>query len=213
MPASALRATPVLALGLVWSQSWLLSLGEPAAARVLHAVGVIPAVLTGRGTLHPDLAWLPPPVTLLSALFVHASVAALALTLLGLWLFAPRVETALGWRRFLLCFCTCGVCGGLAQALATPAAVAPIGGAEGAVAGLLGAQLLLAPRGRLVLLPGRRPCRLPLLVAGGGWLLLVTFVATVPRWPACAAGLLVGAILVLFLKLPAVRFFANDGPG
>ncbi len=120
-----------------------LSLGSRLDAFV-RQFGVTPAdvaaVLAGdprvpRGAL----------ATLVTALFIHAGWLHVGGNMLFLWIFGDNVEDRLGHLRYLLFYLVCGVGANLAQVLADPASRVPLVGASGAIAGVLGAYLLLYP--------------------------------------------------------------------
>ncbi len=84
--------------------------------------------------------------TLLSHVAVHASVLHLLGNLLFLGVFGPGVEDTLGRTRFMILFCSAGIAGGLAKWAVDASSVVPMVGASGAISGLLGAAVVLAPR-------------------------------------------------------------------
>ncbi len=92
---------------------------------------------------------------------MHAGWFHLTANLLFLLAFAPRVEADLGRVGLLALFVGSGVLAGAAHVALVPLLVAPTIGASGAVAGVLGAHLVLAPRARLRVLVGPVPVRLP----------------------------------------------------
>ncbi|MGE0485352.1 MAG: rhomboid family intramembrane serine protease [Gammaproteobacteria bacterium] len=209
------RSRPYVTVALIvvnlWTWLALFVAGDGAAQRAWYAVGVVPAVLTDHAALPADLALLFPPLTLLTALFLHAGVLHLAGNLLYLWVFGNNVEDALGPRRFVAFYLGCGVFAGLVQVGVTPLAEAPLIGASGAVSGVLGAYLLLHPRASvLVMLPLGiilHPVRLPAVALLVGWfaLQLVNAVLADPvqagvAWYAHLGGFVCGLAGVLFLK-------------
>jgi membrane associated rhomboid family serine protease len=116
--------------------------------------GVIPfEVLTLSDIAPRDL--VPPPLTILTSMFLHGGFLHIAFNLLFLWIFGNNVEDALGRRRFLAFYLGCGVVAALVQIVASavpgdPRALQiPMVGASGAIAGVLGAYLLLFPRARV----------------------------------------------------------------
>lgn len=111
-------------------------------------------------------------VTLLTALFVHASWFHLVSNLLFFVAFAPRVEEDLGSLGLLGLFVLSGVVGGVAHVLVAPNLVSPAIGASGAVAGVMGAHLLLARGATVRVLIGPVPMRLPSRFVIGLWALL-----------------------------------------
>lgn len=83
---------------------------------------------------------------LLTHMFLHGGLLHIGANMLYLWIFGNNVEDRLGRLRFLLFYLLCGVAGALAQGLLRPA---PMIGASGAVAGVLGAYLLMFPGARI----------------------------------------------------------------
>jgi membrane associated rhomboid family serine protease len=87
-----------------------------------------------------------------SSMFMHAGLVHIGGNMLFLWIFGNNVEDALGRLRFLLWYLVAGVAATIAQTVVTlwfgdaQAASIPNIGASGAVAGVLGAYLVLLPR-------------------------------------------------------------------
>jgi membrane associated rhomboid family serine protease len=74
--------------------------------------------------------------------------------LLALWIFGDNLEDRMGHGRFLVFYLLAGLVANLAQTWASPASPFPLVGASGAIAGVMGAYLVLFPRSRvLVLVP------------------------------------------------------------
>ena len=87
-------------------------------------------------------------------MFLHFDFLHLGGNLLYLWIFGNNIEDRLGPVRFVLFYLLCGVIASLSQLAMTPDSMKPMIGASGAIAGVLGAYLLLFPRAQvLVLLP------------------------------------------------------------
>lgn len=84
------------------------------------------------------------------SMFLHGGWLHLIGNMLFLWIFGNNIEDRLGPVGFGLFYLACGIAAALAQALAAPAATIPMVGASGAIAGVLGAYLLLYPRARVV---------------------------------------------------------------
>jgi membrane associated rhomboid family serine protease len=95
------------------------------------------------------LASVPPLLTLLTSMFVHGSVLHLLGNMLYLWIFGNNIEDRLGHVRFILFYLACGIVAALTHIAFQPASRMPMIGASGAIAGVLGAYLLLYPRARV----------------------------------------------------------------
>ena len=96
--------------------------------------------------LSPHPLWL----TIFTSMFMHGSLLHIGGNMLYLWIFGNNIEDALGKVRFLLFYLVCGVLAAAAQIAAGPNSVIPNVGASGAIAGVLGAYLLLYPQARVL---------------------------------------------------------------
>ncbi len=86
---------------------------------------------------------------LVAALFLHAGWLHLLGNMAFLAVFGDDVESRLRVRRFLILYLACGLLASAAQIAASPRSTLPLLGASGAIAGILGAFLVLFPRARL----------------------------------------------------------------
>jgi membrane associated rhomboid family serine protease len=172
--------------------------GEPSL-RVLQQWGLIPGQL---GIF-----------TLITHIFLHGSWDHLFGNMLGLWLFGPHVEEALGRSEYLLFYVGCGIAAGLlhlAFALTVvPSAIGtPLVGASGAIFGLLGLFAVRYWRTRIqVLLVFSVPAvwavsffALLQLIAGLISLSSPDGTGKVANW-AHVGGFLFGALLAIPLKM------------
>ena len=89
---------------------------------------------------------MPEGYTLLTYMFLHGDIFHLSSNMLFLWVFGDNVEDAMGHVKYLVFYLICGVAAGLAHAYMLPASKLPLIGASGAVAGVIGAYLVLHPR-------------------------------------------------------------------
>jgi membrane associated rhomboid family serine protease len=133
---------------------WQASLGPTRGEQIVYALGAIPSVLLGRNELPPELALVPPSLTILTSMFMHGGWMHLIGNMLYLWIFGDNVEDSMGHVRFVVFYLLCGLAAVLAQALPDPTSTVPMVGASGAISGVLGAYLLLYPHARvLVVIP------------------------------------------------------------
>jgi membrane associated rhomboid family serine protease len=138
------RTTPWVTLGLLVVNA--LAFG----GQRLLAADDTPQLLLHYGLVPAHFSWL----NLATALFLHAGWLHFGSNLLALWLFGDNVEDRMGHARFLAFYLLAGYGAMLLDAWTHPAASAPIVGASGAVAAVMGAYLVLFPYSRvLVLLP------------------------------------------------------------
>ena len=198
---------------------WQLSLGANGFRAAVMSLGVIPATLFGDKNLPPELALVPPTMTVLTSQFLHGSWMHLIGNMLYLWIFGNNVEDAMGHARFAIFYLLCGIVAALAQALPNPDSTLPMIGASGAISGVLGAYLLLFPHARvLVLIPlgfYSRLVPLPAMVVLGFWfvLQLISSALADPRaggvaFGAHIGGFIAGMVLLPIFKHRHVRLFA-----
>ena len=126
----------------------------------------------------------------ITSIFIHADIFHLAGNMLFLWVFGRRIEDACGPWRFLTFYLFCGLCADLLSTLIRFEEYIPGIGASGAIAGLLGAYLILFPGGRIRAL------------------LLFFFVPTLPRVRAIWFLLYWLAIQIV----PAAQVVLEDAP-
>jgi membrane associated rhomboid family serine protease len=126
------------------------------------AFGFVPAQLTGFEPVVYDIGATPAPARLVTYIFLHGDLFHLLGNMLVLWVFGDNIEDAMGHLRYAVFFVLCGVAGALAEAMFSVNQAIPVVGASGAVAGVMGAYLLLHPRARvLVLIAFRFPILVP----------------------------------------------------
>jgi membrane associated rhomboid family serine protease len=107
--------------------------------RFVYLWSAIPAEITSGH------AWL----TLLTAMFMHASWLHIIGNMIFFWAFGPTIEDAMGHGRFLIFYLVGGLVAMLAQVLAMSASTVPNLGASGAIAAVMGAFLVTYPRDRI----------------------------------------------------------------
>ena len=91
-------------------------------------------------------------VTVLTSMFLHGGWLHIIGNMLFLWVFGNNVEDAMGRLRFVVFYLLAGAAAVYAQSAIDTASTVPTIGASGAVAGVLGAYLLLHPKARVVTL-------------------------------------------------------------
>ena len=109
--------------------------------------GVIPLVLMHGEALEGSAYIDPYMLTLVSAPFLHAGLGHLALNMVCLAAIGPVVERQIGWWRFLLVWVAACSGGAMVHAVLRASSMAPLIGASGGVAGLVGVLLLSGPAG------------------------------------------------------------------
>ena len=114
-------------------------------------------------------------LTLFSSMFMHAGWVHLSGNMLYLWIFGDNVEDRFGHAKFTIFYLLCGLAATFAQLAFSMQSNVPNLGASGAIAGVLGAYILLFPQGRVRVLQGQRIIQVPALMAIGLWIVLQFF--------------------------------------
>ena len=199
---------------------WQQGLSPSAQHNIVYSLGVVPAVLFGEAELPRRLQLVPASATIFTSLFLHGGWLHLIGNMLYLWIFGDNVEDAMSRPRFVVFYLVCGAAAALAQSLASPGSTVPMIGASGAIAGVLGAYVLLHPRANVTVLifiiVFVRFMQLPAVFVLGAWFILqVVSGAMTPSesggvafW-AHAGGFLTGMALIPFFKNRDVALFGG----
>lgn len=116
-------------------------LDSTALRELVFTWGLTPGLLAA----HPLTAW----VTILTSMFLHGGWFHMLTNMWVLFIFGDNVEARMGGAAFLVFYVLSGVAAGLLQAFLLPSSMTPVIGASGAIAGVLGAYLVLYPRSRI----------------------------------------------------------------
>jgi membrane associated rhomboid family serine protease len=201
------RTWPVVTVAIIvanltvfWHQ---LGLPPEAHHALVYQYGLVPAAFD--------------PIALVTSMFLHGGFLHIGGNMLYLWIFGDNVEDRVGHVRFVAFYLLCGVVAALAQYLVDPGSGIPIVGASGALAGIMGAYLVLYPHSRVLVLvpiPFLYVIEVPAVLFLGFWFVLQFLaglgtlgVATaedvggVAFW-AHVAGFVAGVIGIFFFKRP-----------
>ena len=167
---------PLITLGLILTNGLVfyhqMSLDTVESQNFIFKWGAIPYQIH-HGEVLREFPEIPLPLTIFSSMFLHGGFLHLFGNMLYLWIFGNNIEDTLGHLRFLLFYLVCGLVAGLAQVFSNPESTVPMIGASGAVAGVLGAYLLLFPGARILTLffifIFIKFVRLPALIVLGFW--------------------------------------------
>jgi len=110
--------------------------------------------------------------TIFTSMFMHAGWLHLLGNMLYLWIFGDNVEDSFGHAKFLIFYLLCGIAATFAQLVFTATSSVPNLGASGAIAGVLGAYIVMFPRGQVRVMMGRGIIPMPALVVIGFWIVL-----------------------------------------
>ena len=122
---------------------WELSLGQQLQD-ALFQVAFIPARFWISGY------WVADILAIVVSMFLHGGLLHIGSNMLYLWIFGDNIEDRLGHGRYLLFYLLCGFLATYAHAFFSPASRIPAIGASGAIAGVLGAYLVLYPHARVM---------------------------------------------------------------
>lgn len=199
---------------------WQVSLGTEGGQRAVYQFGTIPATILGDRYLNPEIAVIPPELTLITSMFLHGGWMHIIGNMLFLWVFGDNVEDSMGHGRFLFFYLLCGVAAALAHVFTNAESAIPTIGASGAVSGVLGAYLVLHPKAQVLTLLLRIIVTLPAVVVLGLWIGLQFFNAWMTAgdatgggvaWWAHIGGFVVGAVLIIPFRHKSVPLL--DGLG
>jgi membrane associated rhomboid family serine protease len=108
-------------------------------------------------------------VAVLVSMFLHGSLGHLGFNMLFLWIFGNNIEDRFGHLRHLAFYVAAGVAATAYYVATSPHSTVPLVGASGAIAGVMGAYLMLWPRARILGLLGIFPIPLPAWLFLGFW--------------------------------------------
>lgn len=200
------RTTPVVTITLIVANALVFlfqqSLPASESQSFVMTWGLVPAAFS----------W----VTMLSSMFLHGGWAHFLGNMLYLWIFGDNVEDRFGHLRYLFFYLMCGTAAALLQVFFSAGSRIPMVGASGAIAGVLGAYIVMFPHSRvLTIVPIFiivQFIEVPALLLLGLWFVLQLLngvgslaqtadVGGVAFW-AHAGGFVVGMIAVFFFRRP-----------
>jgi membrane associated rhomboid family serine protease len=149
-------------------------------------------------------------LTLFTAMFMHAGWVHLGGNMLYLWIFGDNVEDRFGHIPFLIFYLVCGLAATFAQMAFNMGSNVPNLGASGAVAGVLGAYILLFPQQKVKVLIGRAVTQVSAIIVIGLWIVLQFFsgIGSIANtadtggvaYMAHIGGFIAGFVLTFFLR-------------
>ncbi len=190
-----------------------LSLGTGVLEGFVRTWGLVPTQLFGR----PQSEW----VTVLTSMFLHGGWWHILSNMWVLLIFGDNVEERMGGGRYLLFYLLSGVAAGLLQSFVLPTSAEPMIGASGAIAGVLGAYLVLFPHARVASLVPilfiftviQVPATLFLLVwfvsqLFSGWLTISGAGGSGVAWWAHIGGFVFGILTVSLFARRRIYYYA-----
>jgi membrane associated rhomboid family serine protease len=114
-------------------------------------------------------------ITILTAMFMHASWSHIVGNMVFLWAFGPEIEDSMGPWRYAIFYVLGGIAAAAAQVAFAPHSMVPNLGASGAIAAVMGAFLVTFPRDNirtiLVIFVFIRVTYIPAVILIGFWFL------------------------------------------
>jgi membrane associated rhomboid family serine protease len=197
-----------------------LALGQQGLDNFINRYALTPQGFTGA-------FGLAAVASLFISMFLHGGWLHIISNMWALFIFGDNVEDRMGHLRYLLFYLIAGVGAALTHVFVSAGSTVPVVGASGAIAGVMGAYLVLYPRARVLTLVPLFIVpwfvQVPAVVFIGFWFLtqLLTGVASLSSASEAAAGgiavwahvggFIVGALLVrLFIHRQPYRQFHQD---
>jgi membrane associated rhomboid family serine protease len=216
--ANPTRRTPWITIGLIAINVAVFFLWQPITGTpreqsiFFFCHGAIPQELTGLEPIPQVAAECGGKSvigSLFTSMFMHGGFLHIAGNMLYLWVFGNNVEDRMGRLTFVGFYLLAGIVAAYADALSRPDSIIPAVGASGAIAGTLGAYLVMFPRARVVTLVPLffflQLAELPAVLVLGFWFVLQAFqgVGSIGAdvggvaWFAHIGGFVFGAVVAL----------------
>jgi membrane associated rhomboid family serine protease len=142
----------------------------------------------------------------LVSMFLHGGLVHIAGNMWFLWVFGNNVEEAYGAMGYVILYLVAGIAATLTFVFLNTDATEPLVGASGAIAGVLGAYLVLFPRHRVLTLLFVFFVPIPALFFLGFWFVSQFAVADLGvAWEAHVGGFILGALVTLPLREMLLR--------
>ena len=136
------RTAPVVTVTIIIlnAVAWFFELSMPREqlSAFLQVYGVVPGAFV--------------PATLITSMFLHGGWSHVIGNMWYLWIFGDNVEDRMGHGRFVVFYLLCGITAAVGQMWMDPNSLVPTIGASGAIAGVMGAYIVLYPKSRVLTL-------------------------------------------------------------
>jgi len=158
--------------------------GHSALDGFIYNFGIVPERLFG--------AFFSQAHTIFTSMFIHGGWMHFLGNMLYLYIFGDNVEDNFGHVKYFFVYILCGVAAAGLQSFISPASQLPTVGASGAIAGVLGAYVILYPRARIQTLIFFifiiRIIEIPALFYLGFWFVIQAMSGTMTLASSAAAG-------------------------
>jgi membrane associated rhomboid family serine protease len=151
---------------------------------------------------------IPAALTIFTSMFLHGGLLHLFGNMLYLWIFGKNVEDFLGRLKFIIFYLISGFFAALIHSLSDMNSAIPMIGASGAIAGILGAYIVLFPRANVstlfIFIIFIKIIKVPAVLVLGLWFLVQLLNAGAEggsvAWYAHVGGFLAGIFLIQIFK-------------
>lgn len=143
---------PIITLLLVIANSFVFLYGNVMQGEefILRYAAIPANIMTLGGLLEQNS--LKALSTIFTSQFIHGNFLHIFGNMLFLWIFGNNVEDRMGRIAFTIFYLTCGAAAVFAQMIGNPYSQMPMVGASGAIAGVMGAYLLMFPHAKVLTL-------------------------------------------------------------
>jgi hypothetical protein len=145
-------STPVVNYFIIALNTAVQMQGRPALDALVFHFGVVPQHFVRALAGSAQYSIPATSLTILTSMFLHGGWLHIIFNLWFLWIFGDNIEDHLGHFTYLIFYLLCGVTAALTQIALDPRSTLPTIGASGAIAGVMGAYVLLYPRARVLTL-------------------------------------------------------------
>ena len=187
--------------------AYQIALGRTGGELFIYRAAAIPYEVTHLVDIGPR-SFVPLPLTLFTAMFVHGGLFHLGGNMLFLWIFGDNIEDRFGHILYAVFYLASGVVASMSHIIISPSDITPMVGASGAIAGVLGAYFIFFPRAQVKTLVFLvffvTTVRVPAVIFLGFWFLMQVTSSGLGgegiAWWAHIGGFVLGAALALVIK-------------
>lgn len=127
-----------------------LTLPEEGVRQLFYLFGLVPARFTDPGWA--ERVGIPAGNywSFLTSMFLHGGFSHILMNMWALWIFGDNVEDRMGPVRFAIFYILSGLVASIVHCRLNPGSTLPTVGASGAIAGVMGAYLVMYPRSTVI---------------------------------------------------------------
>lgn len=207
------QTVPLITIGIIVLNIlvylYQLTLPGESLENFIFQYGAIPAQLTHPFFQDPSSPRaIPSVLTVFTSMFLHGGLIHLLGNMLYLWIFGNNVEDSLGHIKFIFFYLISGFFAAFIHTFSDLNSAVPMIGASGAIAGILGAYLMLFPRANVstlfIFIIFFKVIKIPAVLVLGLWFLVQLLNAGSEggsvAWYAHVGGFLTGVFLIRLFR-------------